>query len=153
MSTAPANGTAAFPWRFERPEQIRFAHCDPAGIAFFARLDELLNATFEDWCAECGVPFSDMLGERGYGFPLAHASVDYQRALRMGDRVRIVQTVEKVGQSSITFRLVIEPADGAGPALTATHVRVATEYASGTPRPLPATLRERLEASAREQVR
>ena len=36
----------------ERRERVRFGHCDPAGIVFYPRYFEMLNALVEDWISE-----------------------------------------------------------------------------------------------------
>ena len=103
-AVAPAGAnTPGFPRRFEVRERIRFHHCDPAGIAFFARLDELLNSAFEDWCAAVGLPFALLMQRDRCGFPLVHASIDYTGILRMGDIILVGHHVRELGRTSITF--------------------------------------------------
>jgi 4-hydroxybenzoyl-CoA thioesterase len=131
--------TPGFPRRFTVAERIRFQHCDPAGIAFFARLDELLNGAFEDWCEAVGIPFASMMFRQGLGFPLAHAHLDYTGVLQLGDAVQVHHHVRTVGNSSITFDVGIDR-DGV-PCLAGTHVRVLTSRETHRPVPLPDTLR------------
>ena len=55
---------------FEREVLIRFGHCDPAGIVFFPRYYELLNAFIEDWFNDgLGVSYAALLGPRRVGLP------------------------------------------------------------------------------------
>ena len=129
------------PWRFEREAEIRFGYCDPAGIAYFPRLDELLNGLFEDWCTAVGVPFSQMIAHDRLGFPLVHATTEYEAPLRLGDKVRLVQQVHALGTSSVTFDLTIER--GTTRCLSARHVRVMMSLDTERSTPLPAALRAR----------
>ena len=133
----PGHGrdTPGFPRRFSRREQIRFHHCDPAGIAFFARLDELLNATFEDWCAAVDLPFHELMSQQRSGFPLVHACIDYTDVLRMGDEVTIGHHVREARRSSITFDVRIDSGDRA--CLSGTHIRVMTSLETNRAVPLP----------------
>lgn len=131
--------TPGFPGRFEVQEQIRFHHCDPAGIAFFARIDELLNATFEDWCAAIGIPFAECIARDRRGFPLVHASIDYTGILRMGDVVTIGHHLRTLGRTSFTFDISIH-ANGRE-CLKGTHVRVMTSLDTHGPVAIPETLR------------
>ena len=34
---------------FTVTQRVRFQHCDPAGIVFYPRYFEMLNATIEEW--------------------------------------------------------------------------------------------------------
>lgn len=127
---------------FRMPATIRFQHCDPAGIAFFARLDELLNACFEDWCAEAGIPFARTMMTDRIGFPLVHATLDYRAPLLLGDVVEVSHRVTHVGHRSVTFAVAITR-DGAV-CVEGTHVRVTTSMDTHRAVPLPAIVRERL---------
>lgn len=131
-------------FRTEAP--IRFQHCDPAGIAFFARLDELLNAAFEDWCAAAGLPFADLMGRDRLGFPLVHATLDYLAPLKLGDLVSITLRVADVGRSSVTFDVTM--ARGETPCVRGRHVRVMTSLETHRAVALPAALRATLDAGA-----
>lgn len=125
---------------------IRFQHCDPAGIAFFARLDELLNAAFEDWCSAAGLPFATMMQRDRRGFPLVHATLDYLAPLRLGDQVVVTQRVSAVGSASVTFDVSIMRGDVV--CLRGQHVRVMTSLDTQRAVPLPASLREALGVEA-----
>ena len=150
MRHQPGHGrdTPGFPRRFTMLEQIRFHHCDPAGIAFFARLDELLNAAFEDWCSAVDLPFSVLIAEQRSGFPLVHASVDYTGILRMGDEITVGHHVRESGRSSITFDVRIDAGDRA--CLSGTHVRVMTSLDTHRAVPLPARLQALLQETTSE---
>ena len=134
--------TKGFPWHFVVPEQIRFHHCDPAGIAFFPRIDELLNATFEDWCAAIGFPFAELMNRDRCGFPLVHANINYTDVLKLGDAINIQQHFSGMGRSSITFELYIK--SGERVCLTGRHTRVMTSLDTHRSVEIPDALRELL---------
>lgn len=125
---------------------IRFQHCDPAGIAFFPRVDELLNAAFEDWCAAAGLPFATLMLRDQRGFPLVHATLDYLAPLRLGDEVRITLHVTEVGRSSVSFDVGVHRGDTA--CVRGQHVRVFTSLETHRAVALPDTLRASLGAGA-----
>ncbi|MBY0236971.1 MAG: acyl-CoA thioesterase, partial [Burkholderiaceae bacterium] len=55
---------------FERRELVRFGHCDPAGIVFYPRYFEMLNALVEDWFTQgLQVDYAQLLGPRRVGMP------------------------------------------------------------------------------------
>ena len=136
-----AHAREALPWRFERDELLRFGHCDPAGIAYFPRLDELLNGLFEDWCAAVGLPLRDLIHRDRMGFPLVHATVEFEAPLVLGDRLRLTQQVHAVGRSSLTVDLTIMRGDTR--CVSARHVRVMISLDTQRAIPLPAALRAR----------
>ena len=55
---------------FVSQQQVRFAHVDAAGIVFYPRYFEMLNAAVEDYFAQhIGVDFATMHIERKIGIP------------------------------------------------------------------------------------
>ena len=67
-------------------QRVRFQHCDPAGIVFFPRYFEMVNATVEEWFAErLGMPFAEMHGPTQGGVPTASIRADFRAPSRLGD--------------------------------------------------------------------
>ena len=65
-----------------------FAHCDPAGIVYFASHFDILNGVVEDWFGEgLGLDYHDIVGRRRVGLGYVHASADFRLPARMGDRL------------------------------------------------------------------
>ena len=75
--------------------------------------------------------------------PLVHAEADYHRPLKMGDRIAISMTVEKLGQSSVTFRFVLR-GEGGEKRATARLVHAFVNLSDFTKRGVPETLRNAL---------
>ena len=93
--------------------KIRFAHCDPAGIVYFAAHFDILNGVVEDWFEEgLGLDYHDIVGRRRVGLGYAHASADFRAPARMGDRLSYAVAVERVGNKSIPL-VVTARKDGA----------------------------------------
>lgn len=81
-----------------------FHHCDPAGIVFYPRYFEMINAALETWFDErLGVPFERLHGERQAAVPTVSMSVDFHGASRHGDRLDVTITPTKLGRSSLTI--------------------------------------------------
>jgi len=81
---------------------VRFADCDPAGMAFYPRLLEMFNNLVEDWCRE-GLKFSfeEIVVKRGCGLPTVHLEADFIAPSRLGDVLTAKLFVRRVGTSSI----------------------------------------------------
>lgn len=130
---------------------VRFSEVDAAGILFFSRVFEIAHHAYEDWLAARGLPIGERMARGDWVLPLVHAEADYRAPLRLGDRVRIEVSVERVGGASLTMRFELSGPDGA-PAATVRHVHAAIDRATFRPRPLPAELRAALEPDPPDRV-
>jgi 4-hydroxybenzoyl-CoA thioesterase len=91
--------------RFERPQTIRFSHCDPAGIVFFPHYLVMVNDLNEDWFAHLlGAPYAELVGRRRTGLPTVSLQCEFSAISRMGDAVTLGLSVERLGTKSITLR-------------------------------------------------
>lgn len=91
---------------FQRKKQIRFSHCDPAGIGFYPRYVELFNETVEDWFAEgLGVSFLALHDEHRLGIPTVRLEVDFKVPSRYGDLLTFELRVIDLGNTSATLEI------------------------------------------------
>jgi 1,4-dihydroxy-2-naphthoyl-CoA hydrolase len=88
---------------FEHLVTVRFHEVDRAGIAFFGRVFEFCHEAFEEMLVAADDSLVSVFEQGGWGMPLVHAEADYDRPMRMGDRLRICLNVDRVGDHSITF--------------------------------------------------
>lgn len=85
---------------------VRFADCDPAGIVFFPRFLEMVNDLTEDWFAQgLGMPFNEFHTVRGYAVPVVNTKVDFLKACRLGESLRLELGVESLGGSSVVLTI------------------------------------------------
>jgi 4-hydroxybenzoyl-CoA thioesterase len=92
---------------FETQKQIRFHHCDPAGIVFYPQYFVLMNELVEDWFNRgLGVDFARFHTEARRGIPMAHIECDFLAPSRIGETLSFGLWVEKIGDSSL--RLAVE---------------------------------------------
>ena len=90
---------------FKTRAKVRFAHVDAAGIVFYPRYFEMLNAALEDWFAEAiGVDFVTMHLSRGIGVPTARIECEFSAPSLLGDDLDIIVTPIEVGRSSCSIR-------------------------------------------------
>jgi 4-hydroxybenzoyl-CoA thioesterase len=94
---------------FSTPIQIRFAHCDPAGIVFYPRYFELINGVVEDWCAQgLGVSFHEMHVVQGIGLPTVHIETDFVKTSILGEQLVAELRVLKLGRASLTVEICMK---------------------------------------------
>jgi len=99
---------------FSRPRLIRFSDCDPAGIVFYPQYFVMLNGLVEDWVnEELGIGYDSLVTGRRVGLPTVKLEADFRAVSRMGDRVALGLSVERLGSRSLTLRLrCFEPVSG-----------------------------------------
>lgn len=125
---------------FQRPQRIRFAHCDPAGIVFFPQYFVLFNGLVEDWVSDgLGIPYAGLITERRIGLPIVKLECEFSAVSRLGDEVTLALAVLRIGRCSLTLQLECR-----GPAdlrLRMTQVLVTTNLESHRAVALPDDLR------------
>lgn len=122
---------------------LRFAHCDPAGIAYYPRYFELCDAAIEDWTAAVlGISRREMHVDRGLGLPTVTLTADFAVPSRLGDMLDFTVTVTRVGRSSVDLNVDIDCAGERR--FSVRYTQVLTDLAEGTSRPWPPELHERL---------
>lgn len=129
---------------YERRERVRFGHCDPAGIVFYPRYFEMLNALVEDWISEgLGISYADLLGPRRVGLPTVSLGSDFKRVSRMGDELLQRLAIKRLGGRSLTLHVEFVGTDGLRAAFE--PVLVCTSLDTHQSQDFPADLRAALE--------
>ena len=132
---------------FTVTRRLRFADCDPAGIAFYPRLLEHLNGVVEDWCAgPLEYPFRDMHLDRNRGMPTVALSIRFSSPAKLGDMISWHLRVGRLGRSSVTLSVAAFGPDEQD-VLHAEPTLVHTDFSRAPPKsePFPDTVRERIE--------
>ena len=132
---------------FTTEKQIRFHHCDPAGIVFYPQYFYLLSEAMEDFMAAAGKPQHEQINVLRRGWPIIKLDVDFVRMSRYGDHVGIDVTVTRIGGASLGLDYRIHGPDGARlkASTTVVHVDLDTDRAI----PIPADVRAAFEPYAR----
>lgn len=132
---------------FTRQVQIRFSHCDPAGIVYFPHYFNMFNGLIEDWYTEeLNVNYAELVLHDQHGFPFVHVETDFKIPSRMGERLDLTLLIEKIGRSSLSL-LIVGHHDGVE-RLRARTVTAMMSLASRRSVELPASLRQAFEAYA-----
>lgn len=130
------------PFVFRTP--IRFAHVDAAGIVFYPRYFEMLNAAFEDWVADvAGVDFATLHLGRRIGTPMVTVEATFEQPGRLGEMLDIALVLTRLGKSSLTIEARFT-VDGA-PRLRAGLTSVCMDLETARAMPWPEEMRARME--------
>ena len=85
---------------FIKQEKIRFEHIDFAGIVFYPRYLEMLNALVEDWFEEAlHRPFHKT--HETNGIPTVDLKVQFKKAARLGETLTKELWVKELRSSSL----------------------------------------------------
>jgi 4-hydroxybenzoyl-CoA thioesterase len=130
--------------RFERERTIRFSQCDPAGIVFFPQYLVMVNDLNEEWVGTLiGAPYADLIGRRRIGLPTVSLQCEFSAISRMGERVMLGLSVERLGTKSITLRHGCRLGDESR--MSIRQVLVTTDLDTHRAVDVPADLREAIE--------
>jgi 4-hydroxybenzoyl-CoA thioesterase len=130
---------------------LRFAHCDPAGIAYYPRYFELCDAAIEDWTAEVlGVSRREMHLEMGLGLPTVDLKANFTAMSRLGDLLDISVSVERVGRSSVDLALHVS--SGGEPRFAVRYTQVLTSLTESRAMPWPNDMLQRLDRAAKKET-
>jgi 4-hydroxybenzoyl-CoA thioesterase len=81
---------------------VRFAHCDPAGIAYYPRLLEIGDWAVEEWSAAVlEVPRRTLHLELMLALPTVDLQATFVTPVRLGETLTIAIRVTAVGRSSV----------------------------------------------------
>lgn len=91
---------------FRHAIPVMFQHCDPAGIVFYPRYFEMLNAVVETFFADAiGWSFRRMHVEERLGVPMGRLATEFHAASRLGDLLDWTLAVARVGGASCDLSL------------------------------------------------
>lgn len=142
------------PNAFRSRQLVRYAHCDPGRIVYFARFFGLFDAALEDWFAEgLDCPWgTDLVGGRDLRAPSLAIGCEFRRACRLGERLDLYLWLTRLGRSSM--QLALSGKVGAEERLRVAWTLCMISREAWKSVPIPADLRARMEpflAAAKEK--
>jgi 4-hydroxybenzoyl-CoA thioesterase len=124
---------------FVSQQPVRFAHVDAAGIVFYPRYFEMLNAAVEDFFADvAGVDFRTLHLEQGLGVPTVKLESEFVAPSRLGDLLDFQIDVVRVGRSSL--ELSVDVRSDVELRFRVRVVLVCMDLKEGRSQPWPATI-------------
>ena len=97
---------------FTTRRRVEFRDTDAAGIVHFSAFFFWMESAEHEMLRTIDVAVFDPTGDGDRGsWPRVSVSCDYLVALRYGDEVDIVVTVDAIGRSSVTYGFLFQRAD------------------------------------------
>ena len=125
---------------------VGWADCDPAAIAFTGRIPYWsLEAIEVFWREIVGVDWYALNLDLGFGTPFVHMSLDFSAPVTPRHRLICTVEVERLGTTSITFR--VRGAQGGKACFAGRFTCVFVHADRMAPTPPPPDIRARLESA------
>lgn len=123
---------------------IRFGDVDPAGIAFYPKIYDMIHRAMEElFDVHVGRRYYYLTSKDHVGFPLVSSNVEFKSPLRFGDRPVVRITTTKVGNSSLGLHYVFTVDERV--CVDARMTVVCCDLRDLTTIPIPEAFRERFE--------
>jgi 4-hydroxybenzoyl-CoA thioesterase len=101
----PSDQSASAPFIHRR--QVRWADADVARAVDLTTITRYTMEALEEWyVTRLGVNWTELQLQRHIAAPFVHAEFDFRRPVAAGETVAISVTVEKLGRSSVVFRVI-----------------------------------------------
>lgn len=125
---------------FER--LVQWADSDPAGRINAPRVFDFAAEAIEGFYrSQIGISYLQLLRDYELGAPFVHARCDYQSTLMEGESVALTLSIERLGRSSITWRIDGTHEDGGRTVFSAQMIQTIISLESGRAVPIPDTFR------------
>jgi len=129
---------------FTTQQDIRFGDVDPAGIAFYPKIYDMIHRAMEElFDVHVGRRYYYLIAEDHVGFPLVSSRVEFKSPMRFGDRPVVRITTTKVGNSSLGLHYVFTVDEHV--CVDARMTVVCCDLRDLGPMPIPDAFRERFE--------
>lgn len=128
---------------YQRTRIICLRETDATGVIYFSELFKLALEVFEAYLYEKQFTLQHMIEQKAFLMPIVHAEADYTSPLRVGDRVSIELTTERIGTSSFTLKTLFSCRDNPIGIVKIVHATVSPQ--SGRSIPIPRILLDALQ--------
>ena len=88
---------------FISKNKVRMHDTDMAGILYFPRQFRFAHDALEDFLESEGKTFEQIFKQDKFVFVIVHAEADYYKSVRVGDKLDVHLSIEKIGNSSFTI--------------------------------------------------
>lgn len=124
--------------------RVRFGDVDAAGIVFYPRYFEMLNAAVEDWFASMGHDFRTLHLSARIGVPTVRIECEFTAPSQLGEELEIEVVPVRLGRSSCEVRYLVT--GGGQPRMKASSVLVCMNLETRKAASWPVELAERIRA-------
>ncbi len=88
---------------FIAQNKVRMHDTDMAGLLYFARQFRFVHDALEDLYESEGYDFDNVFHKQDFVFVIVHCEADFYAHLKVGDKIEVHVSVEKIGTTSFTM--------------------------------------------------
>jgi 4-hydroxybenzoyl-CoA thioesterase len=100
---------------FVQVRRVPWGDADPAGSVYLANVSRYCMEAVEQWFLDrLGIDWYQLTVDRRIGTPFVHAELQFSSPATPRDILNVTVAVEKVGRSSVLFRVIGSVQGGAG---------------------------------------
>lgn len=133
-------------FRFVWPIRVRYSEVDGQGIVFNSRYLEYVDIALTEYLRAVGFQYHEIVERHGFDPALVKAIIEFKRAARFDEELRIFARVTAIGRTSFTMDFEITRAAASELVTRIQIVYVNFDKATQASRPIPTEIRRRIEA-------
>jgi acyl-CoA thioester hydrolase len=139
-------------FRFFQPFRVRYSEIDAQGVVFNAHYLTYFDTSITEYFRSLGYDQLADAKATGVDFHVVKAVVEFKQPILLDKEIEVATRVGRIGNSSITFELMIVPKNENTELASGEIVWVNTDQRTHKTAPVPASLRE-LIASREKHLR
>ena len=133
-------------FRFACPIRVRYSEIDVQGIVYNSRYLEYLDVALTEYFRALGLPYREMVEQRGFDPSLIKATLEFTRAARFDEVLHVRARVVAIGRTSFTMDFEIVREEDGEQVTSAQIIYVNFDKTTQGSRPVPDAIRRRIEA-------
>ncbi len=133
-------------FRFACPVRVRYSEIDGQGIVYNSRYLEYVDVALAEYFRALGFPYQELVQQHGFDPSLVKATLEFRRAARFDEVLRIHARVVAVGRTSFSMAFEIVREESGELVTSARIVYVNFDKDAQSSRPVPESIRQRIEA-------
>jgi 4-hydroxybenzoyl-CoA thioesterase len=131
---------------FKTQITVAFGETDPAGLVYFPNILHYCHLAMERFFSErYQVDYSSLIRDQQLGFPTVKITAEFLTPIVYGDTVIVELTTIDIGNSSVTFKYLVQRWSDQVLCARLEQVHVAMNLATKRPVLIPSDLRQVLE--------
>lgn len=133
-------------FRFTCPIRVRYSEIDSQGIVYNSRYLEYVDVALTEYFRALGFQYRELVEQHAFDPSLVKATLEFKRSARFDEVLRVHGRVVAIGRSSITMAFEIVLEESRELIASAQIVYVNFDKSSQSSRPVPESIRRRIEA-------
>ncbi len=133
-------------FRLACPVRVRYSEIDRQGIVYYSRYLEYVDVALSGYFRALGFPYQELVEQHGFAPSVVKATIEFKRTARFDESLQVWARVAAIGRTSFTVDFEITREAGGELVASAQIVYVNFDKAAQASRPVPESIRRRIEA-------